>query len=116
MTALEILEEGLRETKIPYAEERYYGKDKTKYLTYIEEDSRDGDFADNRPQSTETWYQLHYFCPSRPKEADDSRKNVKLIKTALRKRGFCFEGTARLTEENDRRHVIMNCSIKTMEV
>lgn len=112
MNAVELLEESLKSTNIPYAEEKYHGES-NKYLTYLEEDSKDADFADNRPQRTETFFQVHYFCPARPQSADDSRNKTLAVKKELRKRGFCFTGVTRLKEENDKRHVIINCNIKT---
>lgn len=111
MNAVEILENGLDEVRIPYAEEKYYGKD-AKYILYVEEDSRDRDFVDNVPTNTETFFQVHYFCPMQPKEMDDSRKVTVLIKKTLRKRGFCFTGVVRRIEENGKRHVIISCKVK----
>ncbi len=113
MTAQEVLEKGLGATGLPYAEEKYHGKDKTKYLTYIEEDIQDRDYADNNPTMTQTYYQVHYFCPSMPRESDDSRKVTVKIKKELRKLGFCFSGVVRRIEDNDRRHVIISCNVKT---
>lgn len=112
MSATEILEKVLSKTNIPYAEDLYHGKDKTKYLVYVEEDSRDGDFVDNRPRTTETFYQVHYFCPA-GKTMDDSRKVTKLIKNELRSYEFSVTGVRRLAENEGRKHIIISCNIKT---
>lgn len=111
MQAFERLENTLKKIGIPYQEERYRGKAES-YITYVQESETETIFTDNQPKVTRTYFQVHYFCPFTP-SADNSREVTKKLKKLLRSADFDITEVARRGAPEEKRHVIVECSILT---
>lgn len=96
MTPSDRLENALKETGLPYAEDFYFGKN-DKYIVWKETGATDTDFADNQPVEETTSFVVQYVCKDR--ENDDTREIRKQLEVILRRHGFYVTNKERITNK-----------------
>lgn len=113
MTSDKLLEGALNNSGLPVKPYEYKGS-KDSYIIYNEEAETLVNYADDRPQSRESWWQVHIFLPQFPDFRGRKRDVEKLLVNA----GFTIKRTAVLYEpetETDNMHIAISCFIVERE-